>query len=209
MHALTLDDGAGCSRNAQPPPKQHHPTTQIRPRSPGEAASGLPRDLHLALLAAMMLAQTAGTGLQGQHGCALLLLLLLRQQSRAWWLSCCITHLPVYSSSARTPTPNTLTDTCVFITHVSPSHSVSHDDLRQLASAALSAADVVRRTTLRRLRDIFGHARLQARSLVCGCASCVHGRGSACAVPCTQPLPCAHVHSNSRDRTHCNACAGP
>jgi hypothetical protein len=41
--------------------------------------------------------------------------------------------------------------------------SLSHDDLRQLASAALSAADVVRRTTLRRLRETYGHTKLQVR----------------------------------------------
>jgi hypothetical protein len=35
------------------------------------------------------------------------------------------------------------------------------DDLRQLAGAALSAADVARRTTLRRLRDLYGHLKLQ------------------------------------------------
>ncbi|KAF8056765.1 SECA2 [Scenedesmus sp. PABB004] len=66
---------------------------------------GLPRELHLALLAAMMLAELGGAGLQLD--------------------------------------------------------GVSHDDLRQLASAALSAADVVRRTTLRRLRESHGHAKLQ------------------------------------------------
>lgn len=35
------------------------------------------------------------------------------------------------------------------------------DDLRELAGAALSAADVARRTTLRRLRDLYGHLKLQ------------------------------------------------
>lgn len=39
--------------------------------------------------------------------------------------------------------------------------SVVFDDIRQLASAALSAADVVRRITLRRLRETFGHTKLQ------------------------------------------------
>jgi hypothetical protein len=34
---------------------------------------------------------------------------------------------------------------------------IAFDDIRQLATAALSAADVVRRTTLRRLRETFGH----------------------------------------------------
>ncbi|KAF8056768.1 secA [Scenedesmus sp. PABB004] len=77
----------------------------IQPRSAAQAAAGLPRELHLALLAAMMLAELGGAGLQ-QDG-------------------------------------------------------VSHDDLRQLASAALSAADVVRRTTLRGLRESHGHAKLQ------------------------------------------------
>ncbi|WIA41723.1 hypothetical protein OEZ86_009068 [Tetradesmus obliquus] len=79
--------------------------SEIKARSPAEAASGLPRDLHLALLAAMMLSEVGGTALEGEN--------------------------------------------------------LSHDDLRQLASAALSAADVVRRTTLRRLRETYGHTKLQ------------------------------------------------
>uniref|UniRef100_A0A383VIS3 chloroplast protein-transporting ATPase n=1 Tax=Tetradesmus obliquus TaxID=3088 RepID=A0A383VIS3_TETOB len=79
--------------------------SEIKARSPAEAASGLPRDLHLALLAAMMLSEVGGTALEGGN--------------------------------------------------------LSHDDLRQLASAALSAADVVRRTTLRRLRETYGHTKLQ------------------------------------------------
>lgn len=35
------------------------------------------------------------------------------------------------------------------------------DDLRAMASAAMSAADVARRTTLRRLKETFGHKKLQ------------------------------------------------
>lgn len=38
---------------------------------------------------------------------------------------------------------------------------VQFDDIRQLATAALSAADVVRRITLRRLKETFGHTKLQ------------------------------------------------
>jgi hypothetical protein len=45
--------------------------------------------------------------------------------------------------------------------------SLSHDDLRQLASAALSAADVVRRTTLRRLKETYGHTKLQVCMYIC------------------------------------------
>jgi hypothetical protein len=42
--------------------------------------------------------------------------------------------------------------------------SVVFDEIRQLATAALSAADVVRRITLRRLKETFGHTHLQVRT---------------------------------------------
>lgn len=42
--------------------------------------------------------------------------------------------------------------------------SIQFDDIRQLATAALSAADVVRRITLRRLKETFGHTKLQVSS---------------------------------------------
>jgi hypothetical protein len=41
--------------------------------------------------------------------------------------------------------------------------SVVFDEIRQLATAALSAADVVRRITLRRLKETFGHTKLQVK----------------------------------------------
>jgi hypothetical protein len=41
--------------------------SEIKKRSPAEAAAGLPRDLHLALLAAMMLSEVGGTALAGEE----------------------------------------------------------------------------------------------------------------------------------------------
>jgi hypothetical protein len=43
---------------------------QVKPRTAEDMASGLPRDLHLALLAGMMLAELLGKGLPAEQGCA-------------------------------------------------------------------------------------------------------------------------------------------
>lgn len=80
--------------------------SQVKPRTAEDMATGLPRDLHLALLAAAMLAELLGNGLPAEQ-------------------------------------------------------RLQFDDIRQLATAALSAADVVRRITLRQLKETFGHTKLQ------------------------------------------------
>jgi hypothetical protein len=41
--------------------------SDIKARTPAEAASGLPRDLHLALLAAMMLSELGGSALENEE----------------------------------------------------------------------------------------------------------------------------------------------
>jgi hypothetical protein len=53
---------------------------------------------------------------------------------------------------------------CAFGVGVILACSIQFDDIRQLATAALSAADVVRRITLRRLKETFGHTKLQVSS---------------------------------------------
>jgi len=41
---------------------------QVKPRTAEDMAAGLPRDLHLSLLAAMMLAEVLGKGLPAEQG---------------------------------------------------------------------------------------------------------------------------------------------
>jgi hypothetical protein len=41
---------------------------QVKPRTAEDMATGLPRDLHLALLAAAMLAELLGNGLPAEQG---------------------------------------------------------------------------------------------------------------------------------------------
>lgn len=41
---------------------------QVKPRTAEDMATGLPRDLHLALLAAAMLAELMGNGLPAEQG---------------------------------------------------------------------------------------------------------------------------------------------
>ncbi len=141
---------------------------QIAPRTAVQAAAGLPRDLHMALVGALLLAHTQGQAAAAEARAG-------NPQARRWvrfgrrrtaglvwqslsvWECTALHNQSVNSHPSNPPTPPH--PPC---THPLPS-PLTYEAVSVLANTALEAAGALRRDVVKTIRGIYGTARIEVR----------------------------------------------